>query len=65
MGMYSGGLLTFLRAQKFAQEFFLGVLAHCYNGVNEAHLPHSAISRRPPPYISIDCDGIAPMTQGL
>ena len=30
---------TILRAQKFAQEFFLGELAHCSNGEDEAHLP--------------------------
>ena len=43
----------FLRAQKFAQGFFLGVLAHCSNGGDEANLPPSAKLRTPPPYIPI------------
>ena len=45
--------LNFLRAQKFAQGFFLGVLGHCSNGEDEAHLPPSAKSRRPPLNIPI------------
>ena len=37
----------------FAQEFFLGVLVHCYDGEDEAHLLPSAKSRRPPLNIPI------------
>ncbi len=43
----------FLMAPKFAQEFFWGVLARCFEERAAAHLLSSANLRRPPLYIPI------------
>ncbi len=42
-----------LRAQKFCQGFFWGVLASCSKGRDEPHLPTSANLKTPPSYITV------------
>ena len=57
--------LTCLRAQKLAQGVFLGVLAQCSNGNDEAQLSLLPTKGDQSHTFRWVCDGIAPMPQGL